>query len=407
LRVFLLSLRGFDEDQCLLRASALTFFSLLSIVPIFAMAFGVAKGFGLEKLLENQLLQVEGQQEVLRYVITFAHSLLENTQGGVVAGIGVAILFWSVLKVLGNIELSFNEIWGVKEARSFGRKLSDYLALMMICPILLILSSSITVFIASQLALIVQQIPFLNTAWPLIALLLRVLSFAVIWTLFTFIYIFMPNTQVNFKSGLMGGILAGTIYQLAQWVYIKFQIGVASYGAVYGSFAALPLFLVWLQTSWLVVLYGAEIAFAHQNVDTYEFEPDSRLVSHSFKKLLSLQVAHLCVKSFCAALSPLSAHEISEKLSIPIRLVRQLLHELVHSGILSETRSDNRKEGAYQPARDVGTLTLGKVLEALDARGSDNIPLHETSELTRLGECLRSMSQRVEQDPANLLLKEI
>ena len=163
LRIVLLAFRGFDEDKCQLRASALTFYSLLSIVPVVAMAFGIAKGFGFEKVLEQQLLtKLPGQEEVLQQVIAFANSFLETVRGGVIAGIGVLLLFWTVVKVLGNIEKSFNDIWGIKEARSFGRKLSDYLSIMVVCPIFVILSSSITVFIATQLTLIIDKISLLG-----------------------------------------------------------------------------------------------------------------------------------------------------------------------------------------------------------------------------------------------------
>ncbi|HOO90878.1 MAG TPA: YihY/virulence factor BrkB family protein [Syntrophales bacterium] len=315
LRIFLLSLRGFDEDKCQLRASALTFYSLISIVPVAAMAFGIAKGFGFEKRLERQLLeQFQGQEEVITRVIDFAHSLLTNTKGGVIAGVGVILLFWAVIKVLGNIEASFNDIWGIREARSLGRKFSDYLSVMLLCPILLILSSSAAVFITTQVTLIVEKISLLGIFSPLISFLLKLLPYGIVWVLFSFLYIFMPNTKVNFRSGILAGIIAGTIYQIVQFGYIAFQVGAAKYNAIYGSFAALPLFLIWLQLSWLIVLFGAEFSFAHQNVDTYEFEPDSLKISGSFKRLLSLQIAHLLVSNFAEGEKPLTATQISHRL---------------------------------------------------------------------------------------------
>ncbi|MCK5180552.1 MAG: YihY/virulence factor BrkB family protein, partial [Candidatus Omnitrophica bacterium] len=251
LRIILLAIRGFAEDKCQMRASSLTFFSLLSVVPVVAMAFGIAKGFGFEEMLEKKLMtQLQGQEEVAVKIISFAQSFLENTQGGVIAGVGIAILFWTIIKVLGNIENSFNDIWGIKKSRTFGRKFSDYLSIMLVCPILFIMSSSVTVLITSQVTLVVEKLAFLGPIGTLIITSMRILPYAVIWVMFTFIYIFMPNTKVNFRSGLMAGIIAGTIYQIVQWAYIAFQVGVSKYGAIYGSFAALPLFLVWLQISW-------------------------------------------------------------------------------------------------------------------------------------------------------------
>lgn len=301
LRVLILSVRGFDEDKCQLRASALTFYSLVSVVPVAAMAFGIAKGFGFEKVLEAQLQnKLAGHEEVVNNIVRFSHSLLENTKGGLIGGIGLVVLFWAVIKVLGQIENSFNDIWGIKEERTLGRKFGDYLSVMLIAPILLIVSSGVTVFVTTQVHLIMGKIAVLGAFKPLIVLMMRLFPLVLIWSLFTFLYIFMPNTKVRFSSGLIAGIIAGAVFQVAQWIYISFQVGAAKYNAIYGSFAALPLFLAWLQLSWLIVLYGAELSFAYQNVDTYEFEPDARQASHRLRTLLSLQVAHYLIGKFAA-----------------------------------------------------------------------------------------------------------
>ena len=411
LRVVLLALRGFDEDKCQLRASALTFYSLLSIVPVLAMTFGIAKGFGLETMLRTQLPglleRFPGQEDVLSGVINSANNLLENTKGGVIAGIGVVLLFWTVIKVLGNVERSFNDIWGVKKARSIGRRLSDYLSMMLVCPILFVMSSSVTVFVASQIRLITERIALLGAISPLIFAILKLFPYCVIWILFSFIYIFMPNAKVNFKSGILAGIVAGTTYQVVQWVYISFQIGVAKYNAIYGSFAALPLFLVWLQLSWLIVLFGAEISFAHQNVDTYEFEPDCLRASGRFRKLLALRITHQLVKNFCAGEKASTATQISHTLEIPIRLARQILYELTEGGIISETVTEADEEVAYQPAQCAEKYTAKYVLDALDKRGSDDIPVAESSELDKLSECLEAFGDIIEKSPANVSLKDL
>lgn len=408
LRIILLAIRGFNEDKCQLRASALTFYSLLSFVPIMAMAFGVAKGFGFEKVLEKQLYEkLPGQEEAVGRIVSFAISYLENTKGGVIAGIGIAFLLLMVINILSNIESSFNDIWGIKKARSIGRKFSDYLSIMLICPILLIMSSSITVLIKSQVTLVIQKIAILDVLNPIIFKLFSLLPYCFIWILFTFIYIFMPNTKVNFKSGLTGGVIAGTIYQIVQWAYITFQIGVSKVGAIYGSFAALPLFLFWLQISWLIVLFGAEISFAEQNVETYEFEPDCLEVSYSFKRLLALRIAHLCGKNFSDSVKPWTASQISHYLETPIRLVHQILFELTESGILSEVKLNNANTVAYQPARDINKLTIKDIINILDRRGNDNIPVAESEEMDKLSKSLDEFNKTVEKLPSNLLLKDI
>jgi membrane protein len=408
LRIILLAVRGFDEDRCQLRASALTFYSLLSIVPVIAILFGIAKGFGFQEVLEKELLQnFSAHEAVLVQVMEFAKSLLETTQGGLIAGIGLLVLFWTVIKVLGSIERSFNNVWGVKSPRPWSRKFTDYISVLLIAPILFILASSIMVFITSQVTFITEKFALLGFFSSVIFFLLKLLPYCIVWILFTFIYIFMPNTKVRFTSGLVAGIVAGSIYQLVQWGYIAFQVGVAKYNAIYGSFAALPLFLVWLQLSWLVVLFGAEISFSHQNVDTYEFEPDCLHVSVSFKKLLSLRIVHLLVKNFSAGKSPLAAAAIAHTLEVPIRLVRQMLFELVESGILSEVATREYEETAYQPGRDSDSLTIQYVIDALEKRGVDSIPTAQTEELKVLSESLQTFNDVIVSSPANKLLKNI
>ena len=408
LRVLILSLRGFADDRCQLRASSLTFYSLLSVVPVVAMVFGIAKGFGFERTLEKQLLEkLEVHGEVVRWIIGFAHALLETTRGGFIAGIGVVILFWAVIKVLSNIENAFNDIWGIKKPRSFGRKISDYLSLMLICPFLFVISSTTTVFIVSQVKLIISKIELLGLLSPVISVMLKLLPFCALWTLFTFIYVFIPNTKVNFRSATLAGIISGTLYQISQVAYIKFQIGVAKYNAIYGSFAALPLFLIWMQLSWLIVLLGAEMSFAHQNADTYEFEQDCLKVSHSFKKLLGLRIVHLLVKHFSNTENPYNESHISHKLEIPIRLVRQILGELVESGIIARIKANEDRDLAYQPARNTETMTIKYVIDALEERGTDTLPVAESEELKKLSECLKTFVDLIDKSPANKRLQDI
>ena len=408
LRMIILAFRGYDEDRCLLRASSLTFYTLLSIVPVAAMFFGVAKGFGFERRLQEELFnRFPGQEEVLNQIISFSNSLLAQTQGGLIAGIGMLVLFWSVLKVLGHIEMALNDIWGIKESRSWGRKFSDYLSIMLISPLLVLISGSATVFIKTQVTQVTQKVELLGVISPLIFLLLKFTPYVLIWTLFTILYVIMPNTKVNFKAGLLGGVVAGTLYQIAQWGYISFQIGAAKYNAIYGSFAALPLFLMWLQISWWIVLFGAELSFANQNVDTYEYEPDCLKASPGFKKLVALQIAHLLVKKFENGDRPLTDSQISAQLEMPIRLVHNILFDLVESGLVSEIKTQAEKEFAYQPARDINNLTIQYVLEALDQKGTDDIPVARTEDYQALSDALKKFSEAMESSPANKLLKDL
>jgi len=408
LRIIVLAVRGYAEDKCKFRASALTFFSLLSIVPVIAMMFGIAKGFGLQEKVEAAILEkMAGQEEIAQKIITFSNSLLENAKGGLIAGFGVIFLLWAVIKVLSNVENSFNDIWGIKKPRHIGRKFSDYLSVILVCPILLVIAGGATVIISTQIRQIIDKIPVISSVSWLILPLLKLLPFCSVWLIFTFIFIFMPNTKVKFKSGLLAGIVAGTIFQLAQWGYIKFQVGAAKYGAIYGSFAALPLFLIWLQISWLIVLFGAELSFAHQNVDTYEFEPDCLSVSNFYKKQVALLISSMLVKNFATGQRPLYANEISHRLEIPIRLVRQIMFELVEAGVVSEVRAEQDRDVAYQPARAIETMTIKFVIDSLEARGSADIPVAASAEFEKIGTSLKQFAEELEKSPANKLLKDI
>jgi len=408
LRVIVLAARSFDEDKCSFRASALTFYMLISIVPIVAMMFGIAQGFGMQDTLEKQIrTSLAGQEEIATKLITFSSSLLKNTRGGIIAGIGIIFLLWAVIKVLSHIEKSFNEIWGVTTHRSFGRKFSDYLSFMLVCPILLVIAASATAAVRGGILEMRDAFPILDLIGPVFTVIIKLLPLCTLWLTFTFIFIFMPNTKVKFISGLIAGIVVGTCFQIVQWIYFSLQIGLSKYSAIYGSFAALPLFLFWLQTSWLVILFGGELSFAHQNVETYEFEQDSLSVSYSHKKKLSLLITQLLVNHFCKGQPPLTAADISNQLEIPIRLVRQILSELVDAKIISEVNHSKGKEAGYLPARDVSDITIKYVTDSLEQRGSDKVPVIKSNELEKITNCLNNFGTLIENSPDNISLKNI
>ncbi|MBN1364799.1 MAG: YihY/virulence factor BrkB family protein, partial [Syntrophaceae bacterium] len=385
-----------------------TFYSLVSIVPIAAMAFGIAKGFGFERVLETQLrTKLAGHEQILTNVIKFSHSLLENTKGGLIAGVGLFVLFWAVIKMLGQIEYSFNNIWGIKEKRTIGRMFGDYLSLILICPVILILSSGVNVFITTQVTMIMEKFTILGSFSSLIFFVLKLLPYTLMWMLFTFLYIFMPNTKVRFSAGLLAGIITGTIFQIVQWVYITFQVGVVKYNAIYGSFAALPLFLAWLQLSWLIVLYGAEVSFAYQNVDTYEFEPDALQSSRRLRTLLSLQVTGRLIKNFVRGEKPMCPTEISNELGIPIRFVKEILFDLVKSNILSTVQIEGNGDFGYQPAIDINVLKIQYVIDALEKRGLNTMAFTDNPEFASLSASLEAFGRNIEKLPENKLLKEV
>ncbi len=410
LRVILLAAQGFLRHRCQKTAAVLTYYTLLNIVPIVAVAFAISKGFGLEKLIEKQILQISQQAnlqpELTHQILTFSHRLLEQAKGGVIAGVGVVLLFWTVVSILGKIEESLNEIWGVKRARGLVRKFSDYISIMVFAPVLLIISGSATVLIASQIKVIMSKIALLGIFSQAILFLLNLLPYVSIWALLTLVYLVMPNTRIPLKSAILGGIVAGTIAQIVQWAYIKFQIGAASYGAIYGSFAALPLFLAMLQMSWMIVLFGAEISFARGHIETYGFHPNYSRLSFAFRRLLAFRVFHLLVQRFSQGESAPTATEISGQLRIPLRLVQQLLEEWMEAGLVVEVTGGIKEPATYQPGRNIESLTVKDIFDAYERRGISYGERRSSERVVTAHDDSGELAQKLEKAP-HLLIKEI
>ena len=408
LRIIILALQGFQKNRINLHASALTFYSLLSVVPVAALAFGISKGFGFEERLEKLIRELFAEREDLKvvadYIIDFANNMLLEINGGFIAGIGLIVLFWAVMQVLGNIEDSFNAIWEIKKARPFIRKFSDYLSMMLVLPVLFLISSTVTVYLSNY---VTDSTGFLQYLGPLVTFLVKLIPYIIIYLLFTLLYVVMPNTKVNIKYGLYAALISGTIYQIVQWIYIEFQVGVSRYGAIYGSFLALPLFLVWLQLSWLIVLLGAELSFAYQNIEKYEFESEALKIPLNKKRLVTFLIIHQIIKGFMKGSPPLSAAQIGHALGIPIRLVRDILFELNESGLIAETTTESPKERAFLPAVDINQMTISFVQNKLDMQGQDLSIAGENEDLKNITAIHAELLKAMEKSPSNKLLKDI
>lgn len=408
IRIIILAIRGFIEEKVSMRASALTFYTLLSVVPIVAMAFGVAKGFGFEAKMEQFITEnFKGQEEVMNWIISLSKSVLVDVEGGLLAGIGLVILVWSVMQVLTNIESSFNAIWQINTPRPFLRKMSDYLAIMLIAPFLIILSSSVMVYISTRVQEVNESFELIHTISPVINKLISFIPYVLVWLLFTIIYIIMPNTKVQFGYALIAGIIAGTMFQVTQWAYIHFQVGVSRYSALYGTFAALPLFLAWLQISWLIVLLGAEISFAYQNVEKYEFESESLNLSTHHKRLLSLYVVYTIIKNFESESPPLTSAQLSKQLGIPLRLIRNITYSLVDARVLTETVTGSPRENGYLPAIDINRIDIKYIIDKLDTSGGDHFVVKESPVFEKLSDLHEKILNATKNSDHNVLLKDI
>ncbi|MDD5699378.1 MAG: YihY/virulence factor BrkB family protein [Victivallaceae bacterium] len=409
LRILVLSVHGFFADKCQLQASALTFYTIFSIVPLAAMVFGIAKGFGLQKKLQADLnANFSEYQVLLDKLYVLADKALARAQGGTIAVIGLVVLFFTVIKVIGNVEHSFNDIWGIKTARTLFRKCGDYTILLIICPALLLFSSSATVYITTQ----VSRFARAGYVWdslvgPIAFVFIKFIPFFLSWFLFTFLYKTMPNTRVKTGSALFGGVIAGTLFQFLQQYYIIIQLAVSQQSAIYGSFTAVPLFLLWLQISWFIVLLGAELAFAHQNIDTYECEPFASNTSNALRRRLLIKSASIIVKAFVSGRNPVNDTDISRACGIPIKESRDILFRLARAGIISKVLNAQDEEIGYKPAVPVDKISIQYIWESVDAVGRTSFPLPEDEEFSLLEKELQALAQDCGNSSHNKLVKDL
>jgi membrane protein len=408
LRIFVLAARGFSNDKVQLRASALTFYSLLSVIPFAAIAFAIAKGFGLEENLKQLIFEkFQSQEQVLTWMQTEAEHAIKATQGGYIAGVGIIILFWSVMSLLNHIESSFNHIWQIRSSRPWYRKFTDYLTIMLIAPVFIILSSSLTVFISTELTDYMVKAPILDFFKPVISFLFKFAPYFLSWMTLTILFIIMPNAKVKFTPALISGIIAGTILQGIQWLYIDLQFGISKLSAIYGSFAAIPLFIIWLQSSWIVVLLGAEISFANQNVSRYELESDALNISNYQKRALVLMMLHMIIRNFTLGEKPISAEYIAVNLKIPVRLARDILQDLSSVNLVSVVHENEEKERLYQPAIDINRLTVSFVFSRLDKKGIEQIMVIRNKDYEKIISMLEKFDRLIAKSDANILIKDL
>jgi membrane protein len=408
LRIIVLAARGFMNDRVQLRASALTLYTMLSIIPFAAIAFGIAKGFALDQKLQELLVkEFQTQPEVLNWILNQANSAMQATSGGYIAGIGIIILIWSVMSLLDQIESSFNHIWQISSARPWLRKFTDYLTIMLIAPVFLILSSSMTVFVNQELVDFIAKSSILEFFKPIVGFLFKLAPYLLTWIVLTILFIIMPNTKVRLVPALVSGIIAGTILQILQWLYIDLQFGITKLSAIYGSFAAIPLFIIWVQSSWIILLLGAELSFANQNLSRYEFESEALNVSSYQKRALVLMIMNKISKNFTVGEKPMSSESISKSLKVPVRLVRDILQDLTNSGLVSVIHENEHEERLYQPAMDIGIMSVSFVLNKLDKKGSEHQVFVKTREYDKIALMLDKFDNLVAKSDSNILVKDL
>lgn len=405
IKTITLSVRRFNEDRIMNKASALTYSTLLSIVPLLAILFAIARGFGFSTTMEDQFRSGFGQnQAAIETLLQFVDSYLMQTQGGIFIGIGLVLLLWTVLNLIGNIEITFNRIWQIKKQRSIYRKITDYFSMFLLLPFLIIASSGISIFMTTALK---EMVDYVILA-PILKYLVRLIPFVLTWCMFTGLYIFMPNTKVKFKHALISGIIAGTAYQFFQYWYINGQIWVSKYNAIYGSFAAIPLFLLWLQISWTVCLFGVELTYAGQNIRNFSFEKDTKNISRRYHDFVSILIMSLICKRFERDDPPYTAQEISLESKVPIRLTTKILDELQDIELIHEVVINPRDETiGFMPSLDINQMNVALLLDRLDTYGSEAFKVDKDEEFGRQWQALLESREEYYKNNSEILLKDL
>ncbi len=405
LKTLNLSARSFFDSDLQSRAGALTYQTLLAIVPALALLFAIARGFGFQNLVESQLMaSFPAQRKALETALSFVDSYLATSSEGIFVGIGIVFLLWTLISLLSSVENSFNKIWGVARGRSFWRKITDYTAIFLILPVLMICASGITVLMSSAL----QNVTPLRFLSPVLSALLDLASLVLVWLFFAGAYMLIPNAKVKFSNALLAGMLAGTGFLVLQWLFVSGQVYVMRYNAIYGSFAFLPLLLIWLQLVWLITLAGAVLCYSSQNIVQFAFSNQIERISDSYRLEMDLAVLTIAVSRFAEGQPPLDERSISKTYGIPIALVSAAVRRLTGCGLLQRVVAHPGDDLTFlAPASDPSNLTLGHAIRAIRFYGTDDFLPDFGNRFRPLARAVASAEKSMEADASKILIKDI
>lgn len=365
-KVVVIAVRTFLDDKVMTKAAALTYSTLFAIVPILALIFAVARGFGFENIVTSLLQNgIIGENESLNAVMQFIDGYMQYVSSGAFIGIGLLFLLFSVYSLADGIEGNLNAIWHVKQSRGMGRKITDYFSLILLIPIGIICLSGLSVLASS----ILSRMQGFQLLGGFVQFLVFALPYLVAGLIFTGFYIFMPNTKVKFKYAVIPGFIAGCLFQVLQKLYFSGQLALSSYNQIYGGFAALPLFLFWLNISWSIILFGCQLAYVSQNNDHFNYFKEPDKISRKHEDFYCLMVMSLICKRFNRHETALTRKELADELHIPLRYVVASLDTLTDAKLLETVLKGDEREPAYVPATDTKQLTVVKVLAAINNSG--------------------------------------
>lgn len=379
IKKLMLAIKFFTTKRVLNSAAALTYSTLLAIVPIMAVVFAIARGFGYSKYIETWFRDaLTSQPKAAETIIGFVNSYLIHTKSGIFLGLGLVFMLWTVLMLTSNIEKTFNDIWQVKKPRGFFRTCTDYLAMFFLIPVIIVLTSGISIFVST----IFTKMNDYMLLGPLVRSMVFLMPYLFMSLIFTVLYVFMPNTRVKLRYAIVPGILAGVAMQWLQLFYIHSQIWVSSYNAIYGSFAALPLFMLWVQISWSICLFGAELCYTSQNSEDYTFLTNTQEISYKYRLMLYCILLGAICKRFDEGRKPYTVLNLKLATNIPTRIINDLLYDMMKAKLILEISNDEKdEESTYIPAESTANISIGMMIDRLESQGkwTLNINLRKTT----------------------------
>lgn len=378
LQTIILVARGFKDQVLVVRANSLSFALLFAFIPMMALIFAIARGFGFEEILKESIKGgFLAEANIAPMILEWVERYLETARGGLFLGIGLIVLIWAVYAFFNMLENSFNSIWNVKKTRSFGRRMTNYVMTLLLVPILVVVTSGISIFLNSTeiLASVLQAIE------PIRKFMLRFIPFVATAAVFTWIFIAIPNTKVKFSSAIIPGIVMGLLYQVVQAFSMFLVVLFTRMSLVYGAFSAIPLVLIWLNITCWLLLIGAELAFAIQNNDMFAYEKDLEMMSRRYKDYVMLYLLFVIVKRFEKGEMPQTAQEMAANNQLPIRLVQQLLMRLEETQIVRRVYVEQEEEETFVPALDTRMITVEMVMGRISARGTEEFLQHTPKEM--------------------------
>lgn len=384
-------------------ASALTYSSIFATVPILAIVFAIGRGFGYGALVEEKIREnLSMNQSFADTILNFINSYLEHTQSGIFIGVGLLLLLYTIIQLTSNIEYSFNTIWQVKKPRSVYRRITDYVSVFLLLPILIVVTSGLSIFMVT----IAKSLPDYMLLNSTVKLIISLSPYILNGLMFTGLYMYMPNTNVRFTASVVPGFIIGILFQFLQYLYIHSQIWVSSYNAIYGSFAALPMFMLWVQISWMICLFGAELSYANQNLENYNYANDISRLSRRYHDFLLILVLSKICKRFEKGMIPYTAHGLSAEHQMPIRLVNELLFELTEIKLVIEVNEDRTKPTYFTPAEDINRMTVGYVMARLERNGRENIKI-DLQDFKQHWKTMNELKTRHQTQDLSMLVKDL